>query len=220
MDTAPYVLGDGVWLLRGRPPHVFNVYVVGDVLLDAGVRHSAARILRQVRGLALRRHVLTHAHLDHMGSSHEICTALDLPLLCGAGDVATAESGGRNRLPAMPPPMRAWSRAMAGPAHGVSATLREGDELGEFTVLEVPGHSPGHLAFWRERDRLLILGDVLFNLPRLRLPLTILTEDPATNLASARRLAALEPELVCFGHGPPLRDPARFQRFVSAARVS
>jgi hydroxyacylglutathione hydrolase len=219
MDTAPYVVADGVRLLAGRPPHVFNVYVVGDVLLDAGVRHSAARILRQVRRLELRRHVLTHAHLDHMGSSHEICTKLDLPLLCGAGDVATAESGGRNRLPTMPPPLRAWYRLMAGPGHRVSATLREGDELDDFTVLEAPGHSPGHLAFWRERDRLLLLGDVLFNLPRLRLPLTMLTEDPATNLASARRLAALEPEVVCFGHGPPLRDPARFQRFVATARA-
>jgi hypothetical protein len=43
----------------------------------------------------------------------------------------------------------------------VSRTLREGDPVGGFEVLEVPGHSPGALAFWRERDRVLVCGDVL-----------------------------------------------------------
>ncbi len=39
-----------------------------------------------------------------------------------------------------------------------------------------PGHTPGHLAFWRESDRALVLGDVLFNMnlmtlrPGLRRP--------------------------------------------------
>lgn len=40
--------------------------------------------------------------------------------------------------------------------------------------------------------------------------------DPARNRQSARKLAALEPALVCFGHGPPLRDTQRFVEFVAA----
>jgi glyoxylase-like metal-dependent hydrolase (beta-lactamase superfamily II) len=93
------------------------------------------------------------------------------------------------------------------------------------TCASGPGHSPGHLAFWREQDRVLVLGDVLFNLrlptgrPGLQLPPSALTADPVTNLASARRLGALQPEIVCFGHGPPLRDGDRFQRFVADAMV-
>jgi hydroxyacylglutathione hydrolase len=84
----------------------------------------------------------------------------------------------------------------------------------------VPGHSAGHVAYWREADRTLICGDVLFNLslPTLRAglrePYRAVTADPARNRDSARRLAGLRPELVLFGHGPPLRDPEGFAQFV------
>jgi hydroxyacylglutathione hydrolase len=235
MNTAPYLLvrdvpgahriASDLWLLRGRPRHLFNAYVMGDVLVDARTRHAARSILRQIRDLPLSAHALTHAHMDHMGSSHELCETLGLPLMCGEADVVAAESGGRKGLAERPWPRRLQHRLMAGPGHPVDQTLSEGDEIAGFVVFEVPGHSPGHLAFWREQDRLLVLGDVLFNLrlptgrPGLQLPPLALTADPVTNLASARRLGALRPEIVCFGHGPPLRDGDRFQRFVADAMV-
>ena len=121
-----------------------------------------------------------------------------------------------------------WARpAVAGLTHytpaPVARSLHEGDDLGHgFAVLETPGHSDGHLAFWRERDRTLVAGDVLFNMnvlttvPGLHEPPRILTRDPRRNRESARRLAALEPELVLFGHGPPLRDPAALKAFADA----
>lgn len=146
-----------------------------------------------------------------------MCTALGLPLRCGAADVATVEAGGREGLEQRPLPRRLQHRLMTGPGHPVDSVLAEGDEVPGFEVLEVPGH----LAFWRSADRVLVLGDVLFNvrLDRLRfglqLPPAAFTPDPAANLASARRLAALEPRIVCFGHGPPLRDGDRFAAFVA-----
>src|SRR4029450_1635631 len=109
------------------------------------------------------------------------------------------------------------------PGTPVARQLREGDEIGHgFTVLETPGHSAGHVAFWRERDRVLIAGDVLFNLhlstlrPGLREPPKVLTIDPERNRTSARRLADLQPELVLFGHGPPLRDAAKLRVFTAS----
>jgi hydroxyacylglutathione hydrolase len=97
----------------------------------------------------------------------------------------------------------------------------EDDEVAGFTVLESPGHSRGQVAYWRESDGVLILGDVLNNMhvltgvPGLHEPPEVFTPDPATNRASARRLAALRPRLTCFGHGAPLRDPGRLADFVS-----
>jgi hydroxyacylglutathione hydrolase len=91
-----------------------------------------------------------------------------------------------------------------------------------FQVLEVPGHSPGHVAYWREPDRVLILGDVLNNvniltgIPGLHEPPRFLTADPVENRRSARRLVPLEPRLVLFGHGGPLRDTRKFVEFVRA----
>jgi hydroxyacylglutathione hydrolase len=103
----------------------------------------------------------------------------------------------------------------------VSRHLREGDEVGGFRVLETPGHTLGHVSFWREQDRVLVLGDVLANmhiwtgLPKLREPQRIFSLDPAMNRRSASRLVELQPRLTCFGHGPPLRDPQRLLKFVS-----
>jgi glyoxylase-like metal-dependent hydrolase (beta-lactamase superfamily II) len=97
--------------------------------------------------------------------------------------------------------------------------LREGDSVAGFEVLHVPGHSAGHLAFWREADRVLVLGDVLNNIDvmtgirGLHEPKWFFTPDPAENRRSARRLAPLEPALVLFGHGAPLRDTGKFVRF-------
>jgi hydroxyacylglutathione hydrolase len=46
------------------------------------------------------------------------------------------------------------------PPHPVARRLREGDAVGDFVVLDVPGHSPGHIALWRASDRTLVVGDV------------------------------------------------------------
>jgi glyoxylase-like metal-dependent hydrolase (beta-lactamase superfamily II) len=92
----------------------------------------------------------------------------------------------------------------------IARRLAEGDEVGGFRVVDAPGHSPGHVAFWRESDRVLICGDVFFNMqipslkPGLREPPRIFTPDPGRNRASMRKLLALEPEIVGFGHGPVL----------------
>jgi glyoxylase-like metal-dependent hydrolase (beta-lactamase superfamily II) len=147
--------------------------------------------------------------------------ARDVPLWCGAGDAAGMASGDLSAL--IPPNMitRIQERFWVGPAHPVARELREGDQIGEWTVIETPGHSPGHVVFWRESDRTLIIGDVLVNMnllttvPGLAEPPRLFTVDPALNRASARKLKDLRPQVVCFGHGPPLRDPGRFAEFVS-----
>lgn len=218
-------VADDVWLLAGLPGNVCNAYVIGDVLVDARTRHAARSILRQVRGLDLRAHALTHAHIDHMGASHRVCTELAVPLMCGEDDAALAESGCHLDLHSKPWPVRLEHRLLAGPGHAVATTLKEGDSVGGFTVIETPGHSAGHLSFWREGDRALIVGDVLFNLRppgrrRLMLAPDLLTPDPAANRESARRLAALRPEVICFGHGAPLYDGAHFRRRVEELTAS
>jgi glyoxylase-like metal-dependent hydrolase (beta-lactamase superfamily II) len=212
-------LVDGVYLLRGFPPNAINVYLMGDVLIDAGTRHAGRRILRQLSRRTVIGHALTHAHPDHQGASHEICERLGIPLWCGELDAPAMESG---EVVAGGGPVNAVIRALwPGPPHPVARRLQEGDEVGGFTVLATPGHSAGHVSYWRESDRTLICGDVFNNmnlitgLPGLHEPPAIFTPDPARNRESMRQLAALEPHLVCFGHGPPLRDAGRLREFAS-----
>ncbi len=94
--------------------------------------------------------------------------------------------------------------------------------MGSFRVIETPGHTAGHVSFWRESDRVLILGDVVANMNiytgrvTLREPERFFSLDPAQNRKSARRLIELEPKLIGFGHGPPLRDTSAFINFVKS----
>jgi hydroxyacylglutathione hydrolase len=215
-------LAPGVQQLHGWPRNAINVYVIGDVLLDAATRQGERRIMRQISGLKLSAHALTHAHPDHQGSSHAICTKLGLPLWCGKNDVHAMETPGAISSSQMPGWMnRFQKRFWTGPPHHVARPLVEGDEVAGFTVLESPGHSAGQVAYWRESDRVLILGDVLNNInvrtgiPGLHEPPTIFTPDPARNRQSARRLAALRPRLVCFGHGAPLEDSGKLGEFIA-----
>lgn len=213
-------LAEGVHQLRGFPPNAINVYLLGDVVVDAGTRHAGRRILRQVRGRPVRAHALTHAHPDHQGASHELCEKLGVPLWCGEGDVAFMENPGAVRASQPPHPLNTvLDRAWTGPPHPVDRILREGDEVAGFAVLETPGHSPGHVSFWRESDRVLVCGDVINTMNLLtmargvREPPVPFTADPARNRESIRRLAALRAQLVLAGHGPPWRDPDGLARF-------
>jgi hydroxyacylglutathione hydrolase len=199
-------LAEDVYLLDGFPRYALNVYLVGEVLIDAGTRLDRARILKELAGRDVSEHVLTHAHPDHFGSSRAVCERLGIPVRCGEHDLQAVQRGkiaGPRGLMLPGPP------AIPG-----ATSLREGEQIAGFTVLDTPGHSPGHISLWRESDRTLICGDVMWGwhpfLMRgaIREPFLLASPDPQRNRDSARRIAALSPALVCFGHGPPLHDPA------------
>jgi hydroxyacylglutathione hydrolase len=223
-------LAPDVWQVRGYLPgfglaaaNLINVYVAEDVLIDASTRFSGKRILRELAGREINAHALTHAHPDHQGASHGVCEALGIPYWCPEGDAEAAENPKLigQRQPNHPV-AQFYARLFTGPAHRVSRRLRDGDEVGGFRAIHAPGHSAGHLVYWRESDGVLIVGDVLTNMDQLTLmrglhePKRYLTQDPAENRRSAKRLALLEPNLVLFGHGPPLRDTRKFVDFLEA----
>jgi glyoxylase-like metal-dependent hydrolase (beta-lactamase superfamily II) len=214
-------VAEDVFQIPLTPRDGVNAYLLGDVVVDAGTRFNAKRLIKALHGHAVGAHALTHGHIDHAGGSRRLVEAYDVPVWVGERDRDAVETG-------RPPAPETWAEPAVArfggfEPVGVARSLREGDDLGHgFVVLDVPGHSDGHVAFWRERDRTLVLGDVLFNvnprttMPGLREPPGILTRDPRRNRESARRLAALEPELVLFGHGRPLRDPAALKAFADA----
>ena len=143
-----------------------------------------------------------------------------MPLWCPAGEARYIESG--DILPLVPDSelTRTQIRDFGGPGHPVARQLREGDEVGGFVVLDTPGHSPGHVSYWREGDRVLVVGDTISNCDwetyefGLREPDPLFTVDPVANRACIRRLAALDPLVSCFGHGPVLIDPDELHGFV------
>lgn len=199
------------------PRNGINAYIVDGFLIDAGIRSSSKKLLKAIDAYGrhkIKAHVLTHAHADHQGSSAFICDTLQIPLWCGAGDVAAMESGAVTAEYDNPnhPVTRFQQRYWAGPKYPVAQALKEGDSVGSFRVLETPGHSPGHIALWREQDGVLIAGDVLVNMNLLTTvkglhePPPMFTRNIAQNQASIIKLAQLQPKIVYLGHGAPLTE--------------
>ncbi|PWB24931.1 MBL fold metallo-hydrolase [Flavobacterium sp. HTF] len=204
------------------PRNAINCYVIEDVLIDAGIRSSGGIILKALKDKTITKHALTHAHADHQGSSKVICETLNIPLLCSAPEKTAAENG--NVIFEYPNPnhiiSRFQKRFWAGKGHPVSETLKEGDQIGGFIVIETPGHSSGHLSFFREKDGVLIVGDVMTNMNLLTTkvglhePPGLFTTDQEMNRKSIQKLASLKPKILCFGHGPVLFNKGEFEQFI------
>lgn len=204
-------VAEDVWQLPLLPRNAVNAYLVGDVVVDAGIKPMGKKVVREVAGHKVSAHALTHAHLDHAGGSRRVVDECGVPMWCPAGDVAAVEAGRQvapeGRLKALQEKTSTW------PPISVARPLHDGDELAAgFVVIDCPGHSPGHVAFWRERDRVLIAGDVWLNMSLLTTavglhhPPKLATIDMARNHESQKALAALRPDVVLFGHGPAHRD--------------
>jgi len=213
-------VAEGVWQVPLMPRNGVNAWLIGDVIVDSGYGPSGKKLVKALTGRTVAAHAITHAHPDHIGGSAHVCRELGVPFWCPAGDADAARAGesvaAESRIKWLLDRGRSFERL------DVARELREGDDVAGFRVLDVPGHSPGHVAFFRESDRALVAGDVFFNLSLktfrygLRQPPGPFTVDPERNRQSMRRLAELEPSVACFGHGPPVTDAAaKLRAFVA-----
>jgi hydroxyacylglutathione hydrolase len=208
-----------VYLLRGFPPAGFNVYVIRSgerwLLVDTATRHSRRRILHQLPG-ELEAIFITHAHRDHAGSMHAVAEKTGAPVWAGELDADAVEG----KAPEPIPPQhkdhivnRLFASWWKDP-HPVTRRLNDGEEVAGFTVIDFAGHTPGQIGLWRESDRTVICADVMRSmnlatgLPQLGEMPEIFTVDVEEARASIRKLAAMEPRTVCFGHGRPLKKNA------------
>lgn len=204
---------------------VGRVYLIDDpdglTIIDGGLPQFTNAILSQITGSGRRltdvkRILLTHAHPDHIGA---------LPTL-------KAKSGGQIITSAIEAPIAGGKVPVprpGGKAGGfvkgitVDQALNEGDvipALGGLRVVATPGHSPGQIAFYQPERRIIILGDTMMHVfGGLRLPMAMATPDMAEAKRSIQKVAALDVEIACFGHGQPLTTDAGTQIRAFAARL-
>lgn len=210
---------------RVTPVPGVNTYLVeagGLTLIDTGISGSAKAILAAVAKIGRRpsevdRIVVTHCHPDHYGSLAELKLQTGAPALMHPLDAADVRNGTTGRRMSFRGPFRAFNgifaRSPALQAAEVEQEVIDGQELpGGLRVVHAPGHSDGHIALlWPDR-RVLFAADACWHITRLApLPFYVDFEE---GIRSLGRLAGLEFDVACFGHGRPVREGAntRFRR--------
>lgn len=86
-------IAENVFQIPLMPRSGINCYVIDDILIDSGIRSSGSKILNAIKNIAITRHVLTHAHADHQGSSDFLCNTLNIPLWASELEKENAASG-------------------------------------------------------------------------------------------------------------------------------
>jgi glyoxylase-like metal-dependent hydrolase (beta-lactamase superfamily II) len=180
--------------------------------------------------------LLTHGHCDHAGNAAWAKRHWKAPCFAHESEASFLET----RRTYVPTGGRALSLKGAMFAGGewvypverftLDGYLREGDALetpaGRWRVLHTPGHTPGHISFFREADGALLSGDALLNIipfqgrNGLSIPAPLFNSNTAQVFQSARRLVALKPRILLPGHGPPIANQtaARLQNYVATLR--
>jgi glyoxylase-like metal-dependent hydrolase (beta-lactamase superfamily II) len=221
--------------LYGLRVVMVNLYAVVSrsgawTLVDAGLPFSATRIRRWAStlfGTASRPQaiVLTHGHFDHVGALKELSEEWDVPIY--AHPLEMPYITGKSKYPPPDPtvgggmmaslsflyprgPIDVGNRATPLPADGSIPTMPG------WRWVHTPGHTPGHVSFFRDEDRVLIAGDAFITtrqesavaIATQRLewhgPPAYYTSDWEAAQLSVERLAGLQPNVVATGHGLPV----------------
>jgi glyoxylase-like metal-dependent hydrolase (beta-lactamase superfamily II) len=184
-------------------------------LIDTGIPGSGAAIKDAITGLGfettqLARVVLTHFHGDHTGSAAEIRTWCDARTIAHPLDAPLI----RGELPAPEPVLTDWERPLfervgsdllLGPPVQVDQEVQDGEVLdfgGGAQVLAVPGHTDGSIAIHLPEHGVLFTGDTIAGFQG-NVILGVFNLDRARAIESFHRMAELDVDIACFGHGEP-----------------
>jgi glyoxylase-like metal-dependent hydrolase (beta-lactamase superfamily II) len=227
-----------------------NVYFLGHsggqwVLVDAGLPERESQIFAAAEarfGAGSRPEAiyLTHGHFDHAGSALALAKRWDVPIFAHRLELPYLTG-----LANYPPPDPTIGGAIAFLSRFVPYRARDlGDRIRElpngplaglpdWEWIATPGHSPGHVSYFRSSDRVLLAGDAFatmnmdswigliggkMELTRAGAPFNM---DWEATRASVKKLADLRPNVTGCGHGMPMRDgalPERLKHFAKRFR--
>ncbi len=201
------------------------------VLVDTGLPGAAPYVRRAAEqrfgGRAPEAIALTHGHFDHAGSAQKLADAWDVPIYAHEAELPYLT--GRSDYPPKDPTMGGAIAFLARffPDSGydfgdrVQALPEDGSVPGlgeDWRWIHTPGHTPGHVSFYRREDGLLLAGDAFCTMDldswaaqvtqrrEISRPPSPFTPDWEAARRSVERLADLSPEMVAAGHGLPITE--------------
>jgi len=197
-----------------------NIMLIAEeelTLIDTGLPGSSAQIIDSIHRLGrsveeISLIILTHNHFDHAGGLADLRKLTKAKVAAHKADINDTEGqlpypGLIRRLLRIPPFSALRSVFLLNPSE-VDIQLAGGEvlkPLGGLEVVHTPGHTPGSISLFSSQNKLLIVGDAL-NGRRgtLRLPPKMASTDLTQAMESVKRMARLDFDVLCFGHGRPL----------------
>jgi len=207
----------------------------GLTLVDSGVPGSATAIAEAVASLGrsredVRRLVLTHGHADHVGAAAEIARWGEVSVYAHHADAALV----RGETDAPEPMLREWERPLLASVHEqlpatapepsrVDLEVADGDVIdfgGGAHVVATPGHTPGSISLHLPRAGVVFTGDSAARGWDGAVMLGVFNSDLDAAGESLRRLASLEADIACFGHGEPATSAATAELRAAVDRLA
>ncbi len=211
------------------------------VLIDAGMPGSGKKIIevaekRFGKGNSPSAILLTHGHFDHVGAIIDLVEEWNVPVY--AHPLEFPYLTGKKAYPEPDPSVEGGMLAKISSVYpheplNIEQVLQDlpadnsVPELPEWKWIHTPGHSPGHVSFFREKDRSMIVGDafvtvkqdslykVLVQKKEVHGPPRYLTTDWNDAWDSVRKLGALQPELAVTGHGSAMEGEELREGFLN-----
>ena len=223
--SEPELVAEGVYRIA---PGRSNCYLLVDkklVLIDTGMPGDAEAISAAIKSLGLSvediSHILiTHAHLDHIGSLAALKKPGIAQVVAGVKDTAyvqgqkktwtmSREGFGGKIFKAVLFFMETFSfhyepTQVEIPCHGGEMI----DCFGGIQVIATPGHSPGSLSFYAREKGLVFVGDALNGTGGFALPMRFGCASFKEALCSVEQLARLDFDICLLGHGAPVKGSA------------
>ncbi|HEV7126801.1 MAG TPA: MBL fold metallo-hydrolase [Ktedonobacterales bacterium] len=202
-----------------------NVYLIvepdGLTVIDSGFMGSGPKIVAYIQKIGrqpaeVRRILLTHQHVDHVGGAAALARVTGAAVLAHPLDAPAIAGNAAPLLPnnrLMAAVFRVFMLPRLDPVD-VARTVEDGETLpvleeeGGLRVVATPGHTPGQIAFYLPSRRLLFAGDAYAHRgEHVVPPVAMFTRDMAEARRSMATLARLEIAASLPGHGAPiLRD--------------
>ena len=226
-----FLVAPGVYRMKDLFVNVFIIQdaeATGWVLIDAGLKSSAPKIKLMVeelfgsKGSTPKAIVMTHAHFDHRGSLQQLVEEWNVPVYCHHMELPYLT--GKSSYPPPDPSVGGGMMATLSFIYPKSPidikehllVLPEDGNipgLEEWKWIHTPGHTPGHISLFREKDGVLVAGDAFVTTMQESIisvatqaklisgPPKYFTPDWGAAARSVKELASLEPNVIVTGHG-------------------